>query len=80
MIRNAKILSLKSAEPDEKIVKMLEHLLEEAKSGKYLSLIAIVEYPETYGAIWTGCTDKAKRLGMLELTKMGWILDRESDG
>lgn len=77
---NAKILKLKSQEPDDNIIKCLEHCLEQAKTGALVSVIVIMEYPESYKATWTGCQDKAKRLGMLELTKMNWLMGLDSDG
>ena len=77
---NAKILKLKSQEPDQNIVQLLKDALKEAEEGKLVSIILIKEYPDSYAGAWTGCEDKAKRLGMLELTKMNWLLGRESDG
>lgn len=76
----AKVLKLKSQEPDQNIIKCLEHCLEEAKAGNLASVIVIMEYPDSYRGTWTGCEDQAKRLGMLELTKMNWLLGRDSNG
>lgn len=67
-------------EVNVELVKMLEQLLESARTGAVIDMLALVEMPDAYACASTqNFTDPMKRIGALEAMKHAWMMKMGED-
>lgn len=73
------VLKLEPRRTDADVVQVLEVALEKARSGDLVSVLLIQEFPDGQQVSWAGTADVVKMLGLMEYTKLRWIIARPEE-
>lgn len=75
-----KILKLQSRQPNKPLIELLEKLLDDARDGSLVTMIAVTEYPEAFNIYTTSGIELIKLIGMLEYAKLHVMAENQNNG